>query len=543
MDKLLDRLSSWQYKLYLVGLVPLLVCAAIITYAYTILNAQSAALESAIENLQKQQSSALSFMVANLTLNAEVKSLIAASSPTDIRNSAIATIKATSIVEEELANLNDSIEDKEIITEMQALFTEIKPRQMQIIGKAKRNIDDEAMVFANELSPLTKQLENLSLQLVRKETEKLNELKEANNKQNKTLIVQLLTIFAVGATVSVILAIFFGRALISSLANITLIMQRFRDGDLTQRISTHFKCELGTLTKSISEALSNTCSTVEKISQGATNLKHNAEVVERNTSESQTRIKALNSTYQYISDSTEHNIANSEKTSNIIRETIDKTSQASTEAINALNKANEAKTKLDSVRSSIEFSSQRAENMKQAVDNISSISSNIASISEQTNLLALNAAIEAARAGESGRGFAVVADEVRNLASRSNDAVNEIAKLASELTQSVSDMTLQMTATTEEVRQQEENFDTALTSIVNTESLIKISAGNIQKSSDVNDKQVKETQVIVKAMQELKSIITDTDSSIAGMENLALNLLNSSKDLDNLVSLFKLNKE
>lgn len=525
------------------GLVPLLVCVAIIIYAYTILNEQSIALEDAVENLHKQQSSALSFMVANLTLNAEVKSLIAASSSADIRNSAIATIKATSIVEEQLANLNESIDDKQLIAELQALFTEIKPRQMQIIGKAKRNADEEAMLFANELNPLTKQLENLSLQLVQKETEKLNELKDANNKQNKTLIFQLLTIFCIGATASIILAIFFGRALISSLANITRIMERFRDGDLTQRISTHFKCELGTLTKSISEALANTCSTVEKISEGATNLKNNAEIVEVNTSQSQKRIHSLTTTYEYISRSTDNSIAFSQETSHILRETIDKTSEASDEAMNALNKAKLAKTKLENVRSSIAFSSERAENMKQAVDSISSISTNIASISEQTNLLALNAAIEAARAGESGRGFAVVADEVRNLASRSNDAVDEIATLANELTQSVSEMTSQMTATTNEVKLQEADFDIALNSIVNTESLIKMSAGNIQKSDDVNDNQVKETQAIVSAMQELKNIIADTDSSIADMENLALNLLNSSKDLDSLVSLFKLNKD
>jgi PAS domain S-box-containing protein len=70
--------------------------------------------------------------------------------------------------------------------------------------------------------------------------------------------------------------------------------------------------------------------------------------------------------------------------------------------------------------------SQTTQALQQHTDSIGDVISIINGIAEQTNLLALNAAIEAARAGESGRGFAVVADEVRTLATRTQNAIQEI---------------------------------------------------------------------------------------------------------------------
>ncbi|WP_052657500.1 methyl-accepting chemotaxis protein [Thalassospira sp. HJ] len=62
-----------------------------------------------------------------------------------------------------------------------------------------------------------------------------------------------------------------------------------------------------------------------------------------------------------------------------------------------------------------------AERIGEVIDLINAIAS-------QTNLLALNATIEAARAGEAGKGFAVVASEVKNLAHQTGKATGDISE-------------------------------------------------------------------------------------------------------------------
>ena len=92
-----------------------------------------------------------------------------------------------------------------------------------------------------------------------------------------------------------------------------------------------------------------------------------------------------------------------------ISETMVKSRQNATDAVNQVDSA--------------DIQAQRLASAAQSMEGIVDL---IGNITGQINLLALNATIESARAGEAGRGFAVVASEVKNLANQAKQATDKI---------------------------------------------------------------------------------------------------------------------
>ncbi|WP_306522233.1 methyl-accepting chemotaxis protein [Rheinheimera sp.] len=311
------------------------------------------------------------------------------------------------------------------------------------------------------------------------------------------------------------------------------------DGDLTVRIETKSKDELGDLAFWFNSFMEKLQGVVKEIVNTALPLSSLAKDLHQLTDDTNKTIAVQRQAAEQAK------YAVDDMSNSVIAE-----ASSANEASSAANDSNVAADRgQQTVGVTVNNIRQLATNVQEASEVILKLETDanqvgavldvIKGIAEQTNLLALNAAIEAARAGEQGRGFAVVADEVRTLASRTQKSTEEIQKTIEQLQSAARSAVQKMQQSTVQADQSVTSANQAGESLqVITTSIRRIREMNQHIAAATEEQQTMAGTIVGHVVEIVKH--TEHSSQSAGhIAKAARELANLAQNLESIARLFR----
>ncbi len=311
------------------------------------------------------------------------------------------------------------------------------------------------------------------------------------------------------------------------------------DGDLTVRIQTKSKDELGDLAYWFNSFMEKLQGVVKEIVNTTLPLSSLAKDLHQLTDDTNKTIAVQRQAAEkakYAVDEMSNSVIAEASSAN---EASSAASESNTAADRGQQTVGVTVNNIRQLASNVQDASEVILKLETDANQVGAVLDVIKGIAEQTNLLALNAAIEAARAGEQGRGFAVVADEVRTLASRTQKSTEEIQKTIEQLQSAARSAVQKMQQSTVQAEQSVTSANQAGESLqVITSSIRRIREMNHNIASATEEQQLMAGTIVGHVVEIVKH--TEHSSQSAGhIAKASRELANLAQNLENIARLFR----
>jgi methyl-accepting chemotaxis protein len=325
-------------------------------------------------------------------------------------------------------------------------------------------------------------------------------------------------------------------------------------GDLTLRLKTHSKDEIGELARWFNLFMDKLQDMVGQISQSVgmltassselSSVSENMSTTTKKTSERSGNVdeaaKNLNDNMISAASAMEQSCQNTD----VVAKAAEEMSSTITEIAR---NAEKARTISQQAAEQASTSTSQMAQLGDAAQAIGRVVETINEISEQVNLLALNATIEAARAGEAGKGFAVVANEIKELARQTADATRDIETKIDDI-QNVTEQTIHRIDTINGVISEVNHVVIGIAAAVEEQSASTAEiAVNVAQAAlgiqDINKNLSQSTALATDISKEISLVNTDSQDIAHGSSRISQsckNLAGLADGLRNMVGQFRI---
>jgi methyl-accepting chemotaxis protein len=311
------------------------------------------------------------------------------------------------------------------------------------------------------------------------------------------------------------------------------------DGDLTVRIQSNNKDEIGDLVHWFNQFMEKLQGVVKDIVNSSLPLSQLAQNLNQLTDDTNKTIDVQQRSATHAKTAVDDMTVSVSAVAESAAEAANAAGDASSAADDGQKVVNHTVHSIQELAANVEETAEVIRKLESDSNQVGVVLDVIKGIAEQTNLLALNAAIEAARAGEQGRGFAVVADEVRTLASRTQQSTEQIQQTIEQLQNAARSAVSVMAKGTEQASTSVETANKAGASLaVITETISRITSMNDQIARSTGDQQ-SVAKTISNNVDEIHHRTEETATSSRELASVSSELAQLAQHLEGIAKQFK----